>query len=64
MWDINATPQVCILLVYNTLMYYVYTFYAGCKDLECQDNILWSQCSCGGVYNVRYQGYFFIHRKV
>ena len=35
MWDINATPKVCNLLVYNTLMYYVYTFYAGCKDLEC-----------------------------
>ena len=39
MWDINATPKVCILLVYNTLNYYVYTFYAGCKDLECQDII-------------------------
>ena len=40
MWDINATPKVCNLLVYNTLIYYVHTFYTGCKDIECQDSTM------------------------
>ena len=34
----------------------MYTFYVGCKDVECQDNILCTQCSCRGLYNVKYQG--------
>ena len=50
MWDINATPKVCILLVYNTLIYYVYTFYTGCKALNaktiyCGHNVVVEVCA-------------------
>ena len=27
------------------------TLYAGCKDLEYQDNAVWSQCRCRGLCN-------------